>query len=154
MTETITCQNGSQLPKWQVSAQVSKNRLVMCKQLMCPSEDKDGNKRFIRIKSWQINIRQVGKSTVYILRMRLNESMQPTFTIQHPVRKRYQTIKKGVREIPIEDKHSPQLTIPGEQENFHTIKSFSNRIAAFGGFEFANEVMRIFYIHTPLGELK
>lgn len=143
-----------QLQPWRVLWQQNRAQVTKCKRLTIVSENrKTGELTTMRPKMWEVHIRD-SKGMILKVRLRLNEINQPTFTIEHNEKQVYQTIKTSTRRFatPIEDTHSPKLTVRGETEQFYNTKSLKNRIAGFAGMTFANEVVTEFITGTPLGE--
>lgn len=139
---------------WQVVPQLSKKKLTLCKRIsMYPHENKFGDTIWVRlkIKLWQILIKD-HQGHILKIKLNMNELNQPEFTILHPEKEVYQTVKRGTKDIPICDVHSPKIKVEGEIEKFHTTKQLRQRLAGFAGMTFANEVIGVFIRCTPLGD--
>jgi len=126
------------LEAWRILWQTNRSQVTRCKRLTIVSENRrTGELTTMRPKIWEVHICD-SKGMILKIRLKLNEINQPTFTIEHNKKEVFQTIKVSKQRFatPIEDVHSPKLTVRGETEQFFNTKSLKNRIAGFAGMTF------------------
>jgi hypothetical protein len=137
---------------WIITAQKSGRGMTKCKRIKFFPQEFNGEVTFmpLKIKLWQIIIKDLNHETRSLkIKLSMNEINTPTFIIEHPPTTRLPTIRKGDKDIPIPGDPIP---VKGETERFHNSKDFRQKLAAFGGMKFANEVIGTFIECTPFGD--